>query len=296
MTWDGDLIYLFGFVAFFSTPFLIYLILLIRGTVHLAPARPKASGRRLFGPVFVGYYYWLMGPLFRLALRSGVSPNQVTVATLVVAAAASVAIGTGHFALASTLLIAGGSLDILDGHLARLKKMATAQGAFLDSTVDRICDGLIFGGCVVYYARTPMILVCLAVLIMSFTVSYARSRAEALGVSGAEGLMQRADRLTVLGIALAFSPLLAHRAEGRVAHPFYAITAVSLCLLAVLSAVTAISRILWTLKELKRRQTSLMLDDSRDRPEQPALNLTNLRASQTGHLLTTQEPAVGSHR
>jgi phosphatidylglycerophosphate synthase len=297
MTWDGDLLYLVGFVAFFSTPFLIYLILLLHGAVHLAPTRPKASGRRLFGPVFVGYYYWLMGPLFRLALRSGVSPNQVTLATLVVAAAASVAIGTGHFALASALLIAGGSLDILDGHLARLKKMATSQGAFLDSTVDRICDGLIFGGCVVYYARTPMILVCLAVLIMSFTVSYARGRAEALGVSGAEGLMQRADRLTVLGIALAFSPFFAHRTEGHVARPFYAITAVSLCLLAVLSTVTAISRILWTLKELRRRQISLMLEDPRDRPEQPALNLTNLRASQTtGHLVTPQEPAVGSHR
>jgi hypothetical protein len=100
-----------------------------------------------------------------------------------------------------------------------------------------------------------------------------------------------------LGIALAFSPFLAHRAEGHVAHPFYAMTALSLCLLALLCTVTAISRILWILKELRRTQISAMLQDPRDRPEQPALNLTNLRASQTtGHLLTTQEPAVGSHR
>jgi hypothetical protein len=108
--------------------------------------------------------------------------------------------------------------------------------------------------------------------------------------------MQRADRLTVLGIALAFSPFFAHRAEGHVAHPFYAITAVSLCLLAVLSAVTAISRILWTLKELGRKQAGLALDELRARTEQPALNLASLRASQTSHILTTQEPAVGSHR
>ncbi|HZL20411.1 MAG TPA: CDP-alcohol phosphatidyltransferase family protein [Polyangia bacterium] len=296
MTWDGDLIYLLGFIAFFATPFLAYLVLLFRGAVHLAPAKPKASGRRLFGPVFVGYYYWLMRPLFSLALRSGISPNQVTLATLIVAVAASVSIGMGHFELASGLLIAGGSLDILDGHLARLKKMATSQGAFLDSTVDRICDGLVFGGCVVYYARTPMILVCLAVLIMSFTVSYARGRAEALGVSGAEGLMQRADRLTVLGIALAFSPFFAHRSEGHVAHPIYAITAVSLCLLAVLSTVTAISRILWTLKELGRKQTALPLDDLRTRTEPSALTLTSLRPTQTSHILTTHKPAVGSHR
>ena len=96
-----------------------------------------------------------------------------------------------------------------------------------------------------------MMLVSLAVLITSFTVSYARSRGEALGVFGSEGLMQRADRLTVLGIALAFSPFFGHRAEGFVAHPFYAITAGSLCLLAVLSTTTAFTRIMWTLNQLK---------------------------------------------
>lgn len=246
----SDLPYLFGFIAFFTVPLAVYLLLLWRGLAKLPPSKPKGAGYRLFGPLFVGYYYWMLGPLFRLALRSRLTPNQVTIFTLVVAIATALAIGSGHFALASALLIAGGTLDVVDGQLARAKKMASPRGAFLDSTVDRICDGLVFSGCVVYYAGTPIMFVSLVVLVLSFTVSYARSRAETLGVVGSEGLMQRADRLAVLGIALAFSSFFGHRAEGFVPHPVYAVTAGSLCILAVLNAVTAFTRIVWTMNQL----------------------------------------------
>src|ERR1035438_6314188 len=168
----GDLLYLLGFVGFFVAPFLVYLSLLWRGAIDRPPSRQKGAGRRLFGPLFIGYYYGVMSPVFGLALRSELTPNHVTILTLVVAAVTAVAIGSGHFALASALLIAGGTLDIVDGHLAREKKMASLRGAFLDSTVDRICDGLVFSGCVVYYAGTPMMLVSLVVLIAPFTVGY----------------------------------------------------------------------------------------------------------------------------
>jgi CDP-diacylglycerol--glycerol-3-phosphate 3-phosphatidyltransferase len=249
----SDLPYLIGFLAFFTVPFVIYLVRVWRGMSTLPPGKPKGAGHRLFGPLFIGYYYWLMGPVFRLALRSRLTPNHVTVLTLVVAATTAVAIASGHFALGSALLIVGGSLDIVDGQLARARQMASPRGAFLDSTVDRISDGLVFSGCVVYYAGTPIMFVSLAVLVLSFTVSYARSRAETLGVVGSEGLMQRADRITVLGIALAFSSYFGHSVEGFVPHPIYAIAAGSLCLMAVLSGVTAVMRIRWTLDQLATR-------------------------------------------
>jgi phosphatidylglycerophosphate synthase len=247
----SDLPYLLGFIAFFAVPFAVHLCLVWRGAIELPQSKATGAGHRLFGPVFVSYYYWLMGPVFRLATRSRLTPNHVTILTLVVAVVTALAIGSGHFALASALVIAGGSLDIVDGQLARTKKMATPGGAFLDSTVDRICDGMVFSGCVVYYAGTPIMFVSLAVLVMSFTVSYARSRAEVLGVVGSEGLMQRADRLAVLGIALAFSSFFGHRTEGFVPHPFYAVMAGSLCLLALLNTITAVRRIVWTLGQFK---------------------------------------------
>lgn len=232
--------FLVGFAGMFAVPFAVHLIRVWRGAVTLPPARPGGAGGRLFGRLFVSYYYWLLQPLFRAVERTGMTPNQVTLLSLVAAVASALAIATGHFALGSVLVVGGGTLDVIDGHLARTKNMATSAGAFLDSTVDRICDGLIFGGCVVYYAGTPVMAVSLAVLVLSFTVSYARSRGEVLGVTGSEGLMQRADRLAVLGIALAFSSVFGQ-----------AVTAGSLCLLAALNGVTAGRRIFWTMQQLR---------------------------------------------
>jgi CDP-diacylglycerol--glycerol-3-phosphate 3-phosphatidyltransferase len=260
MTWSGsarDLYFLLGFLAFFLGPFAVHVARVWLGAVQLPPARAQGAGARLFGPLFVTYYYWLMRPVFRAVARTGLTPNQITLLTLAVAGAGAAAIATGHFALASVLVIGGGTLDIVDGHLARTKNMATSAGAFLDSTVDRVSDGLAFGGCVVYYADTPMMIVALAVLVLSFTVSYARTRGESFGVTGSEGLMQRADRLAVLGMALAFSPIVAHHTEGFVAHPLYAVTAGSLCLLALLNGVTACKRIVWTVRELRARAPEL---------------------------------------
>ena len=247
----ADVLYMTGFLGIFVLPFVLYLALVSAGAITLPASKPRAAGRRLLGPLFIGFYYWMLSPIFRVVNRTRLMPNQITGASLVAGLLTAVAIGTGHFALASALLIGGTTLDIVDGQLARSKKMTTASGAFLDSTVDRICDGLMFGGCVVYYAGSPMMFVSLVALIMSFTVSYARSRAEGLGIVGAEGLMQRADRIAILGTALAVSPFFAHRAEGFVAHPFYGVTAGALCLLALLNAVTAIARIRWTMERLK---------------------------------------------
>ncbi len=247
----GDLVFIVCFVTFFGLPFLAYLLLATLGGVDLPANKRVGSGRRLLQPLFVGYYYWLLDPLFRFTERTSLRPNQITIASLMTSALAAAAIATGHFALASTLLIGAATLDIIDGHLARAKGMATASGAFLDSTIDRVCDGLIFGSCVVYYAGTPMMYVCLVVMIMSFTVSYARARGETLGIVGAEGLMQRAERISILGIALAFSPIVGHHLEGFVEHPFYGLTAAALCLLAVLNAATAVARISWTMGRLK---------------------------------------------
>jgi len=256
---SSDLIYMVCFVAFFAVPFLTYLGLAAIGAVTLPPPKRKGAGRRLFGPFFIGYYYWLLGPLLRLVARTSLSPNAITGASLVAAGVTAVAIATGHFALASALLIGGATLDIIDGHLARAKKMASPAGAFFDSTIDRISDGLVFGGCVVYYANTPMMVVSLAVLVTTYTVSYTRSRGESLGVSGAEGLMQRADRIVILGTALALAPFFGHRSEGFVAHPFYAVTAAALCLLALLNTITAVSRIAWTMRQLRQVGTNVSM-------------------------------------
>jgi hypothetical protein len=92
--------------------------------------------------------------------------------------------------------------------------------------------------------------VSLLALITCYLVSYSRARGESLGLFGAEGLAQRADRIVMLGIAMAFSPLVAHQEEGFVPHPRYWLTAGTIGLLAVLNTATAVSRIRWTLRRL----------------------------------------------
>jgi CDP-diacylglycerol---glycerol-3-phosphate 3-phosphatidyltransferase len=246
----GDVVFLICFSAGALIPFATYLVLLLVGVVSLPPAKHKGAGRRLFGPLFIGFYYWLLGPLFRLANRSGLRPNHLTLASLVAAVPTGVAIATGHFALASVLLVFGSTLDLFDGQLARSKNLVTTGGAFLDSTVDRVSDGMIFGGCAVYFAGTPAMVAALLALIMSFTTSYARARGESLGVSGSEGLMQRADRLVILGLALALSPFFGHRAEGFIPHPSYAVARSALWLLAFLSTFTAATRVVWIMNKL----------------------------------------------
>jgi CDP-diacylglycerol--glycerol-3-phosphate 3-phosphatidyltransferase len=246
-----DLMFLVCFSAAALIPFATYICLWLLGLESLPAPKEGGAGRRLLGPLFVGFYYWLLSPFLNLAKRSGLTPNQFTLASLVASIPTGVAIATGHFALAAVLLIIGTTLDLVDGHLARSKGLVSKAGAFLDSTVDRVGDGMILGGFAVYYAGTPTMFAALTALIMSFATSYARSRGETLGVSGSEGLVQRADRLVILGLALALSPYLGHRAEGFVPHPSYAVAQAALWLLAFLSTFTAGSRVLWIMKRLQ---------------------------------------------
>lgn len=245
-----DLLFLVSFLAAALIPFGTYVCLWLLGLERLPAAKDTGAGRRLLGPLFVGYYYWLLGPALRLAQRTGLKPNHFTLASLAASIPTGFLVATGHFAMAAVVLIAGNTLDLVDGHLARAKGLASKAGAFLDSTVDRVCDGMILGGFAVYYAGTPTMFAALVALLMSFTTSYARARGESLGVSGSEGLVQRADRLVILSLALALAPYFGHHAEGFVPHPSYAVAKAALWLLALLSTFTAATRVLWIMKRL----------------------------------------------
>jgi CDP-diacylglycerol---glycerol-3-phosphate 3-phosphatidyltransferase len=253
-----DVLFLVCFLAAFLIPFATYVCLWLLGIERLPAAKEAGARRRLLGPLFVGFYYWFLSPLLRLAKHSSLRPNHITLASLVASLPTGLAIATGHFALAAVLLIAGNTLDLVDGYLARSKGLTSKAGAFLDSTVDRICDGTILGGFAVYYAGTPTMFAALIALVMSFVTSYARARGESLGVSGSEGLIQRADRLVILSIALALAPYFGHRAEGFVAHPSYAVAQASLWLLALLSTFTAATRIVWIASRLQPRDEASM--------------------------------------
>lgn len=177
-------------------------------------------------------------PVAKVLLRLGVSPDAVTiVGTLGVAASALWFFPRGEF-LAGTLLIAVFVFsDTIDGVMARHSGRTSSFGAFLDSSLDRIGDASIFGGLVLYYAwRGDRVLTCvaLAVLVLGMLVSYVRARAEGLGMTASVGVAERADRLVLILVATFVTGI----------GLWEPMVALALWVLAVLSAITVLQRIL----------------------------------------------------
>ena len=167
-------------------------------------------------------------PLARLLSRAGLSPNGVTILGLLSFGAAGAAVGAGHPRAGGVILALLGPLDALDGLMARDRGEATRFGAFLDSTVDRYGEVLLFLGILVHLGGgvREAVLVLVA-LTGSLLVSYTRARAEALGFECKVGLLTRFERLFLLAVGLLFGLL----------YPV-------LLLLALFTHATALQRIL----------------------------------------------------
>ncbi|MDQ2853428.1 MAG: CDP-alcohol phosphatidyltransferase family protein [Chloroflexota bacterium] len=152
----------------------------------------------------------LLAPLVRLAQRLGITPNRVTIIGFCVVVVAAGLVGAGQLLIGAAILVAGSLLDAVDGALARATGGSTAFGSFLDSTLDRAAEAILYIGIVVYFLRAsadPLapVLLALAALCGSFMVSYTRAKAEAIGVSASVGIAPRTERLVlvVAGIGLA---------------------------------------------------------------------------------------------
>jgi CDP-diacylglycerol--glycerol-3-phosphate 3-phosphatidyltransferase len=149
-------------------------------------------------------------PVGRGLHRVGVTADALTVIGLVFAVATGLLIADGHLLLGVFGVVLTGLPDILDGSVARTSGRAGPRGAFFDSVCDRVADAVILGGVAWYLAdqdaRLPVLV--LAVLAVSMLITYERARAESLGFSARGGLMERAERLVLLGVGLAFDILV----------------------------------------------------------------------------------------
>jgi CDP-diacylglycerol--glycerol-3-phosphate 3-phosphatidyltransferase len=143
--------------------------------------------------------------------RTGVTANHLTVTGLVMGVAASLAIANGSLPAGLLLLILTAVPDVLDGAVAKASGTASPRGAFFDSVIDRVSDALLLGGVAWYLASTQpgrVAVLPLAVLAASMLISYERAKAESLGFDARGGLMERAERLVLLGFGLLFESLL----------------------------------------------------------------------------------------
>ena len=185
----------------------------------------------------------LVGPLARAFIRAGIRPNVITTIGTLIVVGSGVAFGFGEIRLGGALLLASGVFDILDGQVARQGGMMTTFGAFYDSTLDRVGESAVFAGLAIYFERggvpegrqTAALGIALGALAMSMLVSYARARAEGLGLECTVGIAPRAERIVLLGVpALLFGP-------GPNGMLLFWIVAI----LAVAATVTVVQRVLY---------------------------------------------------
>lgn len=144
-------------------------------------------------------------------LRVGIKADHLTAFGVVMSAAAAVAIANGALRGGLLLLAFTAIPDVLDGAVAKASGTASKRGAFFDSTMDRVADAFLLGGVAWYLDSTQpgrISILPMAVLGASLLISYERAKAEALGYDARGGLMERAERLVLLALALLFDSLL----------------------------------------------------------------------------------------
>ena len=141
-------------------------------------------------------------------IESRLTPNMISMTGLVLNVVAAVLVTQRLFFLAGIAFIVGSVMDTLDGRYSRMSGKGTPFGAFLDSTLDRIEEGIVLTTVAAYFSSRGMdfaVAACVGAVLMSLMVSYTRARAEALGVENKGGLATRPVRVVILSIGLVFA-------------------------------------------------------------------------------------------
>src|SRR5919112_5424725 len=195
---------------------------------------------------FRGLFTKVFSPIARFFLRLGISPDAVTiVGTVGVCAGALIFFPRGELLVGVLVITAFVFSDTVDGHMARISGRSSKWGAFLDSTLDRFGDAAIFGGLAMYYIgpgdSENLAALAMYCLVMGSITSYARARAESLGMEARGGIAERADRLVAILVMTGLSAIF----DAPILIPL------TLRVLAVASTITVVQRIMLVRSQAK---------------------------------------------
>lgn len=168
-------------------------------------------------------------PFASALVRLGVTPNMITIVGFLLNVVVAWVIATGNLLVGGILVLLVGLFDMLDGAVARVGGRVTTFGGFLDSTLDRYSEALVLFGVLVVYTtagQTTEVFLVYAVIVGSIMVSYARARAEGLGLNCEVGWLPRPERIALIGFGLILNQMT-----------------VVLWILAILTNFTAVQRI-----------------------------------------------------
>ncbi len=181
----------------------------------------------------------ILEPVARVLLKAGVGPNFLSLFGFLFALAAGVLAAAGRLPQSGCLFLLSGLFDAVDGTVARVGGRETRFGAFFDSFLDRYSESALFAG-ILYgsslQGRHDLVLLSVLALAGSYMVSYARARAEGLGIPCRVGFFSRMERVVVLVLALVASQLF-----------------LGLAVLAVMANATALQRLRHVARQLEKR-------------------------------------------
>ncbi|MCE5253647.1 MAG: CDP-alcohol phosphatidyltransferase family protein [Actinomycetia bacterium] len=179
-------------------------------------------------------------PMLAALRRLRITPNEVTIAGTILNMVAAALVVADHLIYAGIVFLVAGCFDMLDGALARMAQKVTRFGAFLDSTLDRVSEGVVLAAIAYLLAAEghaiDAALVVLA-LMGAMLVSYTRARAESLGVECKVGIMSRPERVILIALGLFFDVL-----------PYV------IYIMLALTVVTVIQRVVHTYRQLGRQE------------------------------------------
>lgn len=218
--------------------------------------------------VFVGkkiriWWIYTISPIVRTFKAIGVTPNQVSFLGTVLSLLAGLTfaysrgwIDIGAYALGGWLMAFGGSLDFVDGSLARMTNNCTVSGAFFDSILDRYAEALVYLGLAWMYRHSLGLWLVLAAFYGSLMTSYMRAHGEKLGAKYKKGIMQRPERIVYLSVAGIFTPTLAYAAQNfwpemSLQVLAFRIYMIPIAVVAIFSNWTALQRFYGIYHELK---------------------------------------------
>jgi CDP-diacylglycerol--glycerol-3-phosphate 3-phosphatidyltransferase len=177
----------------------------------------------------------------------GLRPEVFNAGVVVLGLAAMAAYASGSFPLAGWRLLLGGLCDVFDGLVARARSLVSPFGAFLDSTLDRFHETFVFLGIALFFRTQLAMVLSLVALAGSLLVSYTRARGESLGVMCKLGVLQRAERMILLGFGSILDPWASHSLGREPGTLLLAIVA----LIAIGSMGTAVFRTIWISRRLR---------------------------------------------
>ncbi len=176
------------------------------------------------GIFMIEFWYWFTSPLLKLCMLLKLTPNKVTGISLFLSFITGAIYATGHLSIAGWMLGLSGSLDMIDGRLARATGKSSKGGAFFDSCSDRYSDAFIFIGLGIYFLSKSFspeqsaftismpdymsIIIIMTIMLGTASMSYVKARGEVVGAHTKRGLMQRPERIMMIGFYSVLDPFV----------------------------------------------------------------------------------------